>query len=60
MQKLALLYSEKEIQHFNKSIVGICGIGGYGCMLIDSLARYDLEEIKLADPDYFEVNTKFH
>jgi len=53
-RRFALLYSEAESACLRRSVVGLAGLGGYGSALVDPLARYELAELRFADPDRYE------
>ena len=48
-----LLYTKQEIAVLHGSTVALCGVG-CGSMLVDPLARYELNELRLADPDRYQ------
>lgn len=47
--------SEHEQEMLNESVVAIAGVGGDGGMLATQLARLGVGEIRLADPEPFEM-----
>lgn len=51
-----LLYKKKEIGRINDAVIALCGVGGYGSALIDPLARYEVGEVRIADPDIVELS----
>lgn len=51
-----LLYKKKEIERINDAVIALCGVGGYGSALIDPLARYEVGEVRIADPDIVELS----
>lgn len=54
--RFQLIYARSEVEKFSKSIVALCGLGGYGSALVDPLSRYELQELRLADPDSYETS----
>lgn len=53
--RFGLLYTKAEMLRIRNSAVSLAGLGGYGSALIDPLARYQFAELRLADPDRFEM-----
>lgn len=52
--RFQMLYAKNELEILRRAKIALCGLGGYGSSLIDPLARYEIGELRLADPDYFE------
>lgn len=53
-RRFQMLYTKHELEKLQKAKIALCGLGGYGSSLIDPLARYEIGELRLADPDYYE------
>lgn len=53
-RRFQMLYAKNELEILRRAKIALCGLGGYGSSLIDPLARYEIGELRFADPDYFE------
>lgn len=48
-------YSTEEQGHLQNSSIGVAGAGGDGALLAETLVRMGVGEVRLADPDPFEI-----
>lgn len=49
-----LLFDDNDRQRLKGAVVGIAGVGGVGCIIVEMLARTGVGSLRLADPDTFE------